>query len=139
MAIFFKKPRMTSESFVVPPIQWHSMALITQNKMWCLTCIAAASFLAISSPSAWTADPDWTGWLGPERNGWVDGFQPPQTWPDNLQKTWRVEVGEGYGSPLVANGHVYQHARQGDNEVTWCIDLDNGRHFGSKVNQRPSK
>lgn len=115
------------------------MALITQNKMWCLTCIAAASFLAISSPSAWTADPDWTGWLGPERNGWVDGFQPPQTWPDNLQKTWRVEVGEGYGSPLVANGHVYQHARQGDNEVTWCIDLDNGKTLWKQSEPTPFK
>jgi outer membrane protein assembly factor BamB len=32
----------------------------------------------------------------------------------------------GYGSPLVAGGRVYQHARQGDDEVVWCLDLKIG-------------
>ena len=68
----------------------------------------------------------WPSMLGPNRDGWVDGFQPPAKWPANLQKQWQVEVGTGYGSPLVQNGHVYQHARQGENEVVWCIDLENG-------------
>ena len=25
----------------------------------------------------------WTGWLGPNRDGWVDYFQPPTEWPAN--------------------------------------------------------
>lgn len=68
----------------------------------------------------------WPGWLGPQRNGWVDDFQPPAEWPERLNKGWHVEVGAGYGSPLVANGLVYQHARQGDDEVLWCVDLETG-------------
>ncbi|MEO2026600.1 MAG: PQQ-binding-like beta-propeller repeat protein [Fuerstiella sp.] len=72
------------------------------------------------------ADVNWTGWLGPQRNGWVSNFQPPTQWPDQLQKRWQVEVGTGYGSPLVSDGRVYQHARQGDDEVVWCFDLDTG-------------
>ena len=88
--------------------------------------IAAASILMLLPTFAWTADPEWTGWLGPERNGWVDDFQPPQTWPDKLQQLWRVRVGEGYGSPLITNGRVYQHARQGDQEVAWCLNLNDG-------------
>ena len=69
----------------------------------------------------------WPGWLGPKRNGWVSGFQPPKQWPEKLQQMWRVKVGTGYGSPLVANSQVYQHARQGEDEVLWCIDLNTGK------------
>jgi len=43
-----------------------------------------------------------------------------------LKKEWQVEVGTGYGSPIVAGGRVYQHARQGDSEVVWCFDLKTG-------------
>jgi outer membrane protein assembly factor BamB len=68
----------------------------------------------------------WPGWLGPERNGWVDGFQPPAEWPNKLMKGWQVEVGVGFSSPLVADGFVYQHARQGGEEVVWCLSLESG-------------
>ena len=71
-------------------------------------------------------DVHWPGWLGPERNGWVSGFQPPSRWPERLERSWQVEVGIGYGSPLVSAGRVYQHARQGDDEVVWCLDLETG-------------
>ena len=73
-----------------------------------------------------TAEEYWPGWLGPKRNGWVNNFQPPKKWPEKLQQMWRVKVGAGYGSPLVANGRVYQHARQGEDEVLWCLDLKTG-------------
>jgi outer membrane protein assembly factor BamB len=43
-----------------------------------------------------------------------------------LHKIWQTEVGTGYSSPLVAGGLVYQHARQGDDEVVWCFDLKTG-------------
>ena len=72
------------------------------------------------------ADVHWPGWLGPNRNGWVSGFQPPAQWPDRLERSWQLEVGTGYGSPLVARGRVYQHARQGEDEVVWCLDLETG-------------
>lgn len=68
----------------------------------------------------------WPGWLGPQRDGWVSDFQPPDPWPQELHQEWRVEVGTGYGSPLVSDHRVYQHARQGDDEVVWCLDLDTG-------------
>ena len=49
----------------------------------------------------------WPGWLGPGRDGWVDAFKAPSRWPEKLQRGWRVKVGTGYGSPLVASGRVY--------------------------------
>jgi outer membrane protein assembly factor BamB len=71
-------------------------------------------------------DTPWTGWLGPQRNGWVEEFTPPQTWPAELQLEWSVEVGTGYGSPLVRGQRVYQHARIGEDEVVSCLDLEDG-------------
>ena len=87
--------------------------------------VTALIFLLVASihHPASGDDVQWPGWLGPERNGWVSGFQPPTRW---LERRWQVEVGTGYGSPLVSAGRVYQHARQGDDEVVWCLDLETG-------------
>lgn len=68
----------------------------------------------------------WTGMLGPNRDGWVSYFQPPEQWPKQLQTKWRAEVGTGYGSPLVTGDHVFQHGRQGQDEIVCCLDLDSG-------------
>ena len=61
-------------------------------------------------------DQYWPGWLGPDRDGWVADFVPPADWPKSLHQLWKLEVGTGYGSPLVAEGRVFQHARQGERE-----------------------
>jgi len=72
------------------------------------------------------ADTYWPGWLGPQRNGWVSDFEIPEKWPRELKKIWEVKVGAGYGSPLVVDGWVYQHSRQGADEVVRCLDLETG-------------
>lgn len=94
------------------------------------TAVALTFMIILAAAASWTKssaeDAHWPGWLGPQRNGWVSGFQPPSEWPKQLRRKWQVDVGTGYGSPLVADGHVYQHARQGDDEVVWCFDLDSG-------------
>ncbi len=82
---------------------------------------------------------NWPGWLGPERNGRVAGFKPPEKWPEKLEKTWQVEVGTGYGSPIVADGKVWQHARQGEDEVVHCIDLKSGKVLWTKSSPVPFK
>jgi len=92
--------------------------------------LPAAGVLAEGLPATTTTaapSPYWPGWLGPDRNGWVAGFKSPARWPARLQKAWRMPVGTGYGSPLVAGDRVYQHARQGNDEVLWCFDLKSGK------------
>jgi len=69
----------------------------------------------------------WPGWLGPERDGWVKGFQPPKKWPAKLKRVWQLRVGTGYGTPVVVGDKVYQHARQDEEEVVWSIDLKTGK------------
>lgn len=126
-----------------PPVlhgtKWHAMALISPNKKQLRYGIAAACFLMMCSRLAFGTDPEWTGWLGPERNGWVSDYQPPQTWPDKLTQRWQVRVGEGYASPLVTDGRVYQHARQKEQEVAWCLDLDDGKVLWQQSEPTPFK
>ncbi len=85
------------------------------------------------------AEPFWPGWLGPKRDGWVDDFQPPARWPKELKQIWSVEVGEGYGSPLVAGDRVYQHSRQGENEVLRCLNLATGEVIWQQKHDVPFK
>ncbi len=48
---------------------------------------------------------DWPQWLGPRRDASTD--EKVAAWKGPLQEAWRQPVGEGHGSPVVANGTVY--------------------------------
>ena len=93
--------------------------------------IGALWLAVIWQPSA-QAEISWPGWRGQHRDGWVGEFRPPARWPAEPARVWHVDVGTGYASPLVSNGRVYQHARdgdqtrEGDNEVVTCLDLATG-------------
>ena len=70
---------------------------------------------------------DWAQWRGPNRDGVVAGFAAPKSWPDKLRAKWTVKAGIGHSSPLVVGNRVYQHARQGDNEIVMAVDLNSGK------------
>ena len=93
--------------------------------------VAAALLFTTTGAPAETAA--WPGWRGPARDARVTDFQPPEVWPEKLESVWRVEVGEGYPTPLVAGGRVFQHARQGGEEVLWCLDLKSGKTLWRKA------
>src|SRR5262249_51231290 len=52
---------------------------------------------------------DWPQWLGPNRDGTTKEIVAP--WKGDLKVLWRVEVGEGHSSPVVAGGRVYLHTK----------------------------
>ena len=70
---------------------------------------------------------DWPQWRGPNRDGAASGFIAPKAWPEKLKPVWKIPVGAGHSSPLVVAGKIYQHARQDDNEVVFCVDLNSGK------------
>ena len=70
---------------------------------------------------------EWTQWRGPARDGSVSGKNVPTKWPDSLQRTWRVEIGEGYSSPVVAGGRVFVHGRRDPEEIVAAINLADGK------------
>lgn len=52
---------------------------------------------------------DWPQWLGPNRDGTSSAKIAP--WTTAPSVVWRVPVGEGHSSPVVAHGKVYLHDR----------------------------
>lgn len=70
---------------------------------------------------------EWTQWRGPARDGSVSGKNVPAAWPEALKRSWRVEVGEGYSSPVVAGGRAFVHGRRDPEEVVASINLTDGK------------
>jgi outer membrane protein assembly factor BamB len=70
---------------------------------------------------------DWPGWRGPARDGVLTSFTAPKTWPAQLKRIWKVEIGAGHSSPIVAGRRVYTHSRQGDKEVVSSFELETGK------------
>ncbi|MGY8688767.1 MAG: PQQ-binding-like beta-propeller repeat protein [Verrucomicrobiales bacterium] len=96
--------------------------------MLSLRNLSLLSSLTIITASAALAEmPAWTGMLGPKRNGWVESYKVPETWPTKIESVWQTKVGTGYGTPLVVGDRIFQHARVGDDEVLSCLDLSNGK------------
>jgi outer membrane protein assembly factor BamB len=68
----------------------------------------------------------WPQWRGPERNGSVPAAGTPK-WPAAWKRAWRVDVGEGYSSPVVAGGRAFVHSRRDPDEIVTAIDLSTGK------------
>ena len=83
------------------------------------------------------AEAFWPGWLGPNRDGWVGTFKAPRLGRPSCKR--RNQGGEGYGTPLVIGDRVFQHARLGEKEVVWALDLKTGRKCGRRISRRLSR
>lgn len=72
---------------------------------------------------------DWTQWRGAQRDGAVSGFAAPKVWPKALTLKWKMPVGGGFSSPLVAHNRVYLHTRDEEKglEVVTCLNLSDGK------------
>jgi outer membrane protein assembly factor BamB len=70
---------------------------------------------------------EWNQWRGPGRDGFVSEKNAPSAWPEKLERAWRVEIGEGYSSPVVANGRAYVHGRRDPEEIITAINLADGK------------
>lgn len=88
--------------------------------------VAITAFSIISCPIA-TAQ-DWPQFLGPDRNSKSPQKGLLRSWPDEGPEVmWSVELGRGYGGPVVKAGKVYLLDR--DDEVgdfMRCFDLQTG-------------
>ena len=70
---------------------------------------------------------EWTQWRGPNRDGSVSAKNAPAAWPESLKRSWRVEIGEGYSSPVVAAGRAFVHGRRDPEEIVTSINLSDGK------------
>jgi len=87
--------------------------------------------VALSAQSATgfgqSASQDWPQWRGQARTGELTAAQTPAAWPAKWQPRWRVEVGEGYASPVTSDGRLFVHSRRDPAEVVTALDASSGK------------
>jgi outer membrane protein assembly factor BamB len=87
-------------------------------------CLVVGSVVALGAQAPRT---DWPQWRGPNRDGSVPSFTPPKSWPDSLTMRWKVEVGIGYATPVLAGNRVYMFTRREDDEYLTALDAATGK------------
>jgi outer membrane protein assembly factor BamB len=80
---------------------------------------------------------DWAQWRGPSRDGSVTAAAVPATWPSAVTPAWRVEVGEGYSSPVVSGTRVFVHSRRDPEELVTAVDLQTGNVLWQRTYPAP--
>lgn len=72
---------------------------------------------------SWLRGEDWPQWRGPARTGHVlPNARMLTELPRDPKTIWRLKVGEGFASPVVADGKVFYFDNQGDKETLHAIN-----------------
>jgi outer membrane protein assembly factor BamB len=72
---------------------------------------------------------DWPQWRGPNRDGALQSFTAPATWPEGLTMKWKAEVGLGYSTPIVIGNRVFMFSRRDQDEVLAAFDAMTGKEL----------
>jgi len=91
------------------------MKMLRKN-LWIVVLFSSA-FMFFSMANRYSPAQEWPQWRGPNRDGIVAEFSVPQTWPESLKLKWKV---------IVAEGKIYTHTRQNEQEVVACLNLETG-------------
>ncbi len=76
-----------------------------------------------------TLSAQWPQWRGPNRDGVVAAANVPASWPEKPTIQWTVKTGEGYSTPVVADGRIFVHSRQEPDEIVTALDLASGKQL----------
>ena len=94
-----------------------------RSQRW-FTLLLCSAFFSMTA-----AAQDWSQWRGPNRDGNGSDASVPSAWPRTLKEEWKVTVGVGHASPVVANGKIYVFTRQGEEEVLLSLDAVTGKEL----------
>ncbi|MCW5559111.1 MAG: PQQ-binding-like beta-propeller repeat protein, partial [Verrucomicrobiae bacterium] len=77
-----------------------------------------------------TLGADWPQWRGPARDGRAASSETsPGELPSEPQVVWRLKIGLGWGSPVVAGGRVFYADNQGGRETLHAVAAADGTEF----------
>jgi outer membrane protein assembly factor BamB len=85
-----------------------------------MTLVAAAVTTGQNAPE------DYPQWRGRLRDGSASAFVEPVSWPDTLTRRWRVDVGEGYATPVVVGDTAYVFTRRDEREGITALNALTG-------------
>lgn len=77
---------------------------------------------------------NWPDWRGPNRDDKVTGFKSPAQWPGELNQVWQRTIGLGDASPILADSKIYVLVKDGNDEVTLCVNAEDGKTIWRTVN-----
>ncbi|MBO0800826.1 MAG: PQQ-binding-like beta-propeller repeat protein [Blastocatellia bacterium] len=89
--------------------------------------VAAVLLGTATTVSAQSSMQDYPQWRGRFRDGAASEFKEPKTWPEKLTRRWKVEVGEGYATPIVVGKTVYAFTRRDGAETMTALDAATGK------------
>lgn len=95
-------------------------------------CASLVSWIAFGSPVQ-----DWSQWRGPKRDGTVQNFTPPATWPERPKQVWKVPAGIGHSSPVASGNRVFLFSRIGEQEVMTAYDVASGKQLWRQAYDAP--
>ncbi|WP_320113034.1 PQQ-binding-like beta-propeller repeat protein [Draconibacterium orientale] len=74
---------------------------------------------------------DWPQFMGPDRNSITQQDNLLKTWPETGPEVlWKVNVGIGYGGPVIKDGKVYLLDRDDKTgDIMRCFDLNTGEEL----------
>jgi len=90
-----------------------------------LACALAVN--ALIALEAQRSPRDYVQWRGAQRDGSASAFVEPKQWPEALTRRWKVEVGEGYATPLLVGDVVYVFTRLDGQEGITALDASTGK------------
>jgi outer membrane protein assembly factor BamB len=92
-----------------------------------LACLFVTALGGLLTAGATTSAQEWVQWRGPNRDGTIAAAALPKAWPAGVTRAWRVDVGEGYSSPVVAAGRAFVHSRRDPEELVTAVDMQTGK------------
>ena len=85
--------------------------------------------LAMLAAGAADASGQWPRFRGPNGSGVDSGVGYPVAFSPTSNVVWKAAVPYGQSSPVVAGGHVYLTASEGERLLTICLDAATGREL----------
>jgi outer membrane protein assembly factor BamB len=117
-------------------VSWPAFYLLAVaiSRRWRSGAVCSLFVIAVVIGSTATArgqssPEDYTQWRGRGRDGSASSFTEPKSWPETLIRKWKVDVGEGYATPLVVGNAVYSFTRRDGDEVMAALDAITGREL----------
>lgn len=107
-----------------------SCSICTPRSEWTnMRCFPGILFLILTLNCITLHASDWPHLLGPTRDAVYVGPALAEKWPaEGPRIVWKLDVGEGYSSPIVAEGRLIQCHRLEDQLHVECLDPATGKH-----------
>jgi outer membrane protein assembly factor BamB len=90
--------------------------------------LAALIFWSVLGWSGSVFGGDWPQWRGPQRTGWAAVGEPaPARLPEEFKPLWRISVGGGFSSPVVAGSTLVYFADANGKETVHAVAAATGK------------